>query len=39
LLLQKSNKKGAPGLNTAQSREAAMFNFCTTVTSALVLYS
>jgi hypothetical protein len=36
LLLQKRNKKRAPGLITAQSREAAMFNSCATVTSAFI---
>ena len=34
---KKKKKKRAPGLNTAQSREAAMVNICTTVASTLVI--
>jgi len=33
----KKKQKRAPGLITAQSREAAIFNFCTTVNSTLVI--
>jgi len=37
LLLQKRTKKRAPKSNTARFREAAMFDSCTTVASALVI--
>ena len=37
LLLQKRTKKGAPKSITARFREAAMFDFCTTVASAVVI--